>query len=85
MKGSKSPKRIEKEFKKIVKDKFISPSRCTQLHQTRAYIFELNKIIKDYEQRFDYVPPAAQVLFNDYNMRQEKMLYDDYLREYSNE
>jgi hypothetical protein len=80
-----NPKKIEKEFKKLTKDKFLSPSRCTQLNQTRAYIFELNKIIKHFEQKFNYVPTSAQVLFNEYNMQQEKMLFDDYMKEYSKE
>jgi len=78
-------KSIEKEFKKLTKDKFLSPDRCTQLNQTRAYIFELNKIIKHFERKFDYVPPSAQLLFNEYNMKQEKMLFDDYTREFSDQ
>lgn len=85
MSGEEINKRIDKEFKKLTKDKFVSPSRCTQLNQTRAYIFELNKIIKHFEQKFNYIPPSAQLLFNEYNNRQEKMLFDDYLREYSEE
>jgi hypothetical protein len=76
-------KRVEKEFKKLTKDKFLSPSRCTELYQTRAYIYELNKIIRHFEQKFNYVPPSAQILFNEYNMQQEKMLFDDYKKEYS--
>jgi hypothetical protein len=31
------------------------------------------------------VPTSAQVLFNEYNMQQEKMLFDDYMKEYSKE
>jgi hypothetical protein len=85
MSNDNNPKKIEKEFKKLTKDKFLSPSRCTQLNQTRAYIFELNKIIRHFEQKFNYVPPSAQVLFNEYNMQQEKMLFDDYKKEYSKE
>lgn len=85
MRDENNPKKIEKEFKKLTKDKFLSPSRCTQLNQTRAYIFELNKIIKHFEQKFNYIPTSAQVLFNEYNMQQEKMLFDDYMKEYSKE
>ncbi len=83
MKKGTDLKRIEKEFKKLTKDKFLSPERCTQLNQTRAYIFELNNIIRHFESKFDYVPPSAQLLFNEYNMKQEKMLFDDYMKEYS--
>lgn len=78
-------KKIDKEFKKLAKEKFLSPSHCTQLNQTRAYIFELNKIIRHFEQKFNYIPPSAQLLINEYNNRQEKMLFEDYLKEYSKE
>lgn len=85
MKDGGKNKKIEKEFKKLTKDKFLSPARCTQLNQTRAYIFELNKIIKHFEKKFNYIPPSAQMLFNEYNVRQEKMLFENYLKEYSEE
>jgi len=83
MKEEAKFKKIQKEFKKLTKDKFLSPDQCTELNQTRAYIFELNKIIKHFEKKFDYVPPAAQLLFNEYNMKQERMLFEDYMNEYS--
>jgi hypothetical protein len=82
MKVRLDTKRLDKEFRKLTKDKFVSPNECTQLNQTRAYIFELNKIIKHFEKKFDYIPPSAQLLFNEYNMRQESMLFDDYKKEY---
>jgi hypothetical protein len=83
MKKGVSIKKLEKEFKKLTKDKFLSPDQCTELNQTRAYIFELNKIIKHFEKKFDYIPPAAQLLFNEYNLKQERMLFEDYMNEYS--
>lgn len=76
-------KKLEKEFKKLAKNKFLSPEACTQLNQTRAYIFELNRIIMHFEKKFDYVPSSAQLLFNEYNMKQEKMLYQKYREKYS--
>ena len=78
-------KRLEKEFKKLTKDKFLSPDRCTKLNQTRAYIFELNKIIRHFENKFDHVPPSAQLLFNEYNMKQEKMLFEKYKDDFLND
>ena len=82
MKKSEFNKRLEKEFRKLTKNKFLSPEDCTQLNQTRAYIFELNKIIRHFQQKFDYIPPSAQLLFNEYNLKQEKMLYDKYKEDY---
>ena len=76
-------KKIDKAFKKLAKDKFMNPERCTQLRQTRGYIFELNKMIKHFEKKFNYVPPSAQLLFNDYNTKQESMLFRNYNEEFN--
>lgn len=84
MKGNQFKKQLDKEFKKLTKNKFLSPNSCTQLQQTRAYIFELNKIMRHFERKFDYVPSSAQLLFNEYNSRQERMLFENYLEEYIN-
>lgn len=85
MNKDQDKKKIEKEFKKITKNKFLSPQSCTQLNQTRTYIFELNKIIKHFENKFNYIPSSAQLLFNEYNSRQEKMLFEKYKEEYVSE
>jgi len=78
-------KKIDKEFKKLTKNNFLSPQNCTHLNQTRAYIFELNKIIKHFEKKFDYIPSSAQLLFNEYNSKQERMLFEKYKDEYIKE
>lgn len=83
MKKEEVKKKADKEFKKITKKKFLSPQNCTQLNQTRSYIFELNKIIRHFESKFDYVPSSAQMLFNEYNVRQERMLFEKFQEEYS--
>ena len=75
-------KMVEKEFKKIAKNKFLSPQNCTQLNQTRGYIFELTKIIKHFEKKFNHIPDSAQLLFNEYDTKQEKMLFDKYKEKY---
>lgn len=78
-------KKINKAFKKLTKNKFLSPQSCTKLNQTREYIFELNSIIKHFENKFNYVPPSAQLLFNEYNDKQERILFEKYLEEFSKE
>lgn len=83
MKKSKESKHIDQFFEKITRDKFLSPQSCTQLHQTRGYIFELNKIIKHFEREFNYVPTAARLLFYKYNLKQEMMLFEKYKEEYT--
>jgi hypothetical protein len=85
MKGEKLKKRIDKEFKKITKNKFLSPQNCTQLKQTRAHIFELNRIIHHFERKFNYIPTSAQLLFDEYNTKQEKMLFEKYKDDFLND
>lgn len=75
-------KRLEKEFKKLTKNRFLSPENCTQLHHTRECIFELLEIIKHFESKFSYVPSSAQLLFDAYNTKQEKMLFEEYRKVY---
>ena len=85
MKGDQIKKQLDKEFKKLTKNKFLSPDSCTQLGQTRTYIYELNKIIRHFEQKFDYIPSSAQLLFNEYNSKQERMLFEKYKEKYIKE
>ncbi len=75
-------KKLEKEFKKLTRNKFLSPRDCTHLTQTRAYIFELNKIIAHFEKKFNHVPDSAHLLVTEYNSKQEKMLFDKYKEDY---
>ena len=78
-------KKLERKFKMMSKDKFPNPSNCTHLHQTRNYIGELNRIIKHFERKFEYVPSSAQVLFHEFNSKQESMLYEKYKQKYQKE
>ena len=83
MKKGKSVKKIDRAFKKHAKNKFLSPQSCTRLSQTRLHIFELNKIIKHLEKKFNYVPSSAQLLFYKYNNKQERMLFEKYMEMFS--
>lgn len=83
MKKAKHLKKIDKLFEQLARDKFRSPQSCTQLYQTRAYIFELHKIIKQFEINFNYVPTTARLLFYQYNIKQEMMLFEKYKDEFT--
>ncbi|MDZ7605965.1 MAG: hypothetical protein U5K79_10360 [Cyclobacteriaceae bacterium] len=80
--GEDNMKSVEKEFKKLTKDKFPSPETCTQLNQTQAVIFELTKIIRHFESKFNCVPPSAQLLITEYCNKQDKMIFDIYKKEF---
>ena len=84
MKKARVEKHIDQEFYKLSKNKFLSPESCTQLDQTRAFIFELNNIIKDFDSKFKYVPISARLLFYKYNLRQELILFKQYKNNISN-
>lgn len=85
MGSNEKQKQLDRKFKMLSKDKFPSPANCDHLYQTRNYIFELNRIIKHFENKFDYIPSSAQVLFHEFNSKQESMLYDKYKEKYLKE
>ncbi|MCK5102409.1 MAG: hypothetical protein KAI99_12850 [Cyclobacteriaceae bacterium] len=76
-------KKIDRVYKKLTKNKFPNPQSCTRLSQTRICIFELNEIIKHFEKKFNYVPTSAQLLFYNYNNKQERLLFEKYKEEFS--
>lgn len=75
-------KSVEKEFKKLTKDKFPRPESCTQLNQTQEVILELTNLIRHFEKKFNCVPPSAQLLITEYCSQQDKMIFDIYKREF---
>ncbi len=77
-----SIKKLDQAFNKLAKNKFLNPQNCNQLNQTRTYLFELSKIIQYFEQKFNYVPSSARLLFTEYNTKQESMLFEKYKEEY---
>ena len=78
-------KKVEKKFERIAKNHFRDPGDCTELAETRSYLAELNKIIQHFERKFDYIPSSAQLLFNEYNSKQEQMLFEAYKKKYLKE
>ncbi len=78
-------KKVEKKFERIAKNHFRDPEDCTELAETRSYLAELNKIIQHFERKFDYIPSSAQLLFNEYNSKQEQMLFEAYKKKYLKE
>ena len=85
MKEEDNIKSVEREFRKLTKDKFPKPETCTQLKQTQSIIFELTKIIRHFEMKFKCVPPSAQLLITEYCNKQDKMIFDIYRKEYCEE
>jgi hypothetical protein len=77
-----SEKIIEKEFRKFAKSSLISPRKCKKLEQTRHNIYELHKKISELNEKFHYVPDDARLLFNEYESIQDRMIFENYRKNY---
>lgn len=75
-------KHLESELKAFATRNFVRPSECRNLEQIRFYITELCGRIEEYKKRFNYVPNTAYALLSQYNLRQNAMLYRDFIRNY---
>jgi hypothetical protein len=75
-------KHLESELKAFATRNFVRPSECRNLEQIRFYITELCERIEGYKKRFNYVPNTAYALLSQYNLRQNAMLYRDFIRNY---
>ena len=75
-------KTIEREFKRFAKSMLISPGKCKELDQTRYSIFVLHNKINELNSRFNYVPDHARLLFNEYQSIQDRMIFENYKKDY---
>ena len=73
-------KHLESELKAFATRNFVRPSECRNLEQIRFYITELCERIEEYKKRFNFVPNTAYALLSQYNMKQNSMLYRDFVR-----
>ena len=60
----------------------ISPGKCRELDQTRHNIYVLHNKINELNTRFNYVPDHARLLFNEYHVIQERMIFENYKKDY---
>lgn len=75
-------KTAEREFRRFAKSTLISPRKCRKLEQTRHNIFELHKKIRELTDKFNYVPDDARLLFNEYQVIQDRMIFENFRRDY---
>ena len=78
METIKSQKRVQKEFKRFVRKSFIKPRNCRNIDQTRFYIFELHKKMKELKLVYGYVPDEAHLLSTEYQNVQDRMLFQNF-------
>ena len=75
-------KKVEKEFKKFTRRHFEKPSKCKNLDQVRFYVHELSNKIREFKNRFNYVPDHAYALLTQYNNVQNSMIFTNFRHNY---
>ena len=75
-------KKIEMDLKVFTSRNFERPADCRNAEQIRFYVRELCLKIQELESRFNYVPNWAYVLLDQYNSRQNTMVYVDFRNTY---
>jgi hypothetical protein len=75
-------KTVEREFRKFAKTTLVSPRKCKKIEQTRYNIHELHMKINELREKFNYVPDDARLLFNEYQVIQDRMVFENYRKSY---
>ncbi len=77
-----STRELDMDFRKFTEKNFEKPSKCKNIDQARFYVKELSNIIRDFKERFNYVPNNAYSLLAQYNQIQNRILFQDYKNTY---
>ena len=83
METNKSRKQAEKEFRRFARRHLLKPRNCRNMDQTRFYIFELQKKIKELKLLYGYVPDAAHLLSSQYQHIQDRLVYRNFQASYA--
>ena len=75
-------KRLEMEFEKFTSMNFEHPTKCRSLVQIRFYIKELTVKIDELKKSFNYVPNNAYTLLNQYNSKQNTLIFSNFQEAY---
>lgn len=75
-------KRLEMEFDRFTNMNFEKPAKCKSLVQIRFYIKELSVKIDELKNSFNYVPNNAYTLLNQYNSKQNTLIFSNFQEAY---
>ena len=75
-------KRMEMEFERFTRMNFEKPAKCKSLVQIRYYIKELSVKIDELKHAFNYVPNNAYTLLNQYNSKQNTLIFSNFQEAY---
>jgi len=70
------------EFKRAYKSNLKSPASCKSLSDTRRCIDYLYLLMKALNKHYGYVPQEAKELLVKYNEKQERLVFEDYVKDY---
>ena len=84
MKTSKIEKTVEKEFKRFAKRNLLKPGKCKGIDETTYCIQQMHLKIQELKHKFNYVPVSAQLMFNEYQNIQDRMVYENFRDTYQN-
>ena len=83
METNKSHKRADREFRRFVRRHLVKPGNCRNTDQTRFYISELHKKIKEMKLLYDYIPDNAHLLFTKYHDVHDRMVFKNFQTSYA--
>lgn len=74
--------KLETDLLNFIRKNFERPSNCRDLDQIRFYVRELCVKIREYENRFSFVPLRAYLLLSQYNIAQNRLLHVEFRKTY---
>lgn len=70
------------EFRRAYKENLMHPSKCKSLSETRKCIDYLHLLMRELKNQYGSVPDEAHDLFEKYTQIQEKLIFDNFQKEY---
>lgn len=78
-----STRELDMDFRRFTENNLEKPSRCKNIEQAQYHVNELSVLIREFKERFNYVPNAAYQLLAQYNQIQNQILFQDFKNTYS--
>lgn len=76
-------KRAEMEFRHRASMKLTPLSYCKTVDQLRATMEDIHFIIVEMKEKYGGVPDTASLMFARYMSKHDKMVYENFLKEYT--
>ena len=84
MKNIKIEIKAEREFQRFARKHLMKPKKCKRIEQANHCIHLMYQMIQEFKTKFNYVPASAQLMFNEYQNIQDRMVYEIFRQSYQN-